>query len=75
MQRACGIYLLAEFCVQGIAKAGVNARLDAHKMLRDLNVGVEGVVELTAHPVALADLQHQSRSLASEGSSPVAETS
>lgn len=51
---------------QGIAKAGVCARADAHKVGRDFDIELQGIEELTDHPVVRADETIVSRSLASE---------
>ena len=47
-------------------KAGVCARADAHKVGRDFDIELQGIEELTDHPVVRADDTLVSRSLASE---------
>ncbi len=64
----CRAAHLIPFLSQGILKAGVCARTDAHKVARDFGVTVEGVAELTDHPVVRAQEGLQSRSLASKSS-------
>lgn len=56
--------------LQGIVKAGVCAHTDAHKIARDFGVTVEGVAELTDHPIVRTQEGLQSRSLASESPLP-----
>ena len=48
-----------------IAKAGVCARADAHKVGMDFELEVQGVAELTDHPIVRAEETLRSRSLAS----------
>ena len=52
-------------CWQDIVKAGVCARADAHKVGRDFDMELQGIEELTDHPVVRADDVIVSRSLAS----------
>ena len=52
--------------MQAIAKAGVCARTDACKVGQDFDIEVQGIAELTDHPVVRTDGALMSRSLASK---------
>lgn len=52
--------------LQTIFKAGVCARGDAHKVSKDFDIEVQGIAELTDHPIVRADQALLSRSLASK---------